>query len=167
MLFGFKEIQKTLSYFRSCHIYLSKKYPLLKSQNKKNEPFFIAVGFVRPHVPFVAPRQYFEPYPHEHMVLPPKVENDWDDIPPAGINYVTSLNGEMSEAQQKKAIAGYYASVSYMDAQLGKVLRALRDEGRRGAQGHGPGAHRHRLTSPGRRHVMAGVDRRHQRTGID
>ncbi|MCC5928170.1 MAG: sulfatase [Cyclobacteriaceae bacterium] len=95
----------------------------------KDKPFFIAAGFVRPHVPFVAPRKYFEPYPHEHMVLPPKVEGDWEDIPPAGINYITSLNSEMSEQQQKKAIAGYYAAVSYMDAQLGKILKALRDEG--------------------------------------
>lgn len=95
----------------------------------RDEPFFLAVGFVRPHVPFVAPASYFEPYPHEQMVLPPMVENDWDDIPPAGINYVTSLNAEMSQEQEKKAMAGYYASVSYMDAQVGKVLGTLEEEG--------------------------------------
>ena len=95
----------------------------------KDEPFFLAVGFVRPHVPFVAPKAYFDPYPHEQVVLPPSVENDWDDIPAAGINYVTSVNGQMSEEQEKKAVAAYYASVAYMDAQVGKVLKALRDEG--------------------------------------
>ncbi|GBF19865.1 choline-sulfatase [Arenibacter sp. NBRC 103722] len=95
----------------------------------KNNPFFLAVGLVRPHVPFVAPSKYFEPYPHEQMVLPPKVENDWDDIPARGINYVTSVNGEMSEEQEKKAVAGYYASVAYMDAQVGKILKALEQEG--------------------------------------
>jgi choline-sulfatase len=95
----------------------------------KNNPFFLAVGLVRPHVPFVAPKKYFEPYPHQKMVLPPKVENDWDDIPARGINYVTSVNGEMSEEQEKKAVAGYYASVAYMDAQVGKILSALKDEG--------------------------------------
>jgi iduronate 2-sulfatase len=95
----------------------------------KDEPFFLSVGFVRPHVPFVAPRPYFEPYPYQQMVLPPKVENDWDDIPAQGINYVTTVNGQMSEEQEKKAISGYYASVAYMDAQVGKVLKALRDEG--------------------------------------
>jgi len=95
----------------------------------KDEPFFLAVGFVRPHVPFVAPKKYFEPYPYEQMVLPPKVENDWDDIPAKGINYVTSVNAQMSEEQGKKAIAGYYASVSYMDAQVGKVLKTLEEEG--------------------------------------
>ncbi|MEN8117955.1 MAG: sulfatase [Bacteroidota bacterium] len=95
----------------------------------KNEPFFLAVGFVRPHVPFVAPKEYFEPYPYEEVTLPPKVEGDWDDIPKRGINYVTSVNGEMNEAQEKKAVAAYYAAVSYMDTQVGKVLKTLKEEG--------------------------------------
>jgi len=95
----------------------------------KNEPFFLSVGFFRPHVPFVAPKEYFEPYPYQQIVLPPKVENDWDDIPERGINYVTSVNGQMSEEQEKKAVAAYYACVSYLDAQVGKVLQALEDEG--------------------------------------
>ncbi len=95
----------------------------------KNEPFFLAVGFVRPHVPFVAPASYFDSYPHQQMVLPPQVINDWDDIPEAGINYVTSVNSKMSEEQEKKAVAGYYASVAYMDAQIGKVLKTLKEEG--------------------------------------
>ncbi|GLR19989.1 sulfatase [Portibacter lacus] len=95
----------------------------------KDEPFFLAVGFVRPHVPFVAPKPYFKPYPYDGMVLPKKVEGDWDDIPKKGINYVTSVNGKMSIDQQKKAVAAYYASVAYMDAQVGKVLDALKAEG--------------------------------------
>ena len=95
----------------------------------KNEPFFLAVGFVRPHVPFVAPKEYFEPYPFENITMPKKVEGDWDDIPKRGINYVTSVNGQMSLEQEKKAVAAYYASVAYMDKQIGKVLNALKEEG--------------------------------------
>ncbi|GAA5221885.1 sulfatase [Membranihabitans marinus] len=95
----------------------------------KDEPFFLAVGFVRPHVPFVAPKADFIPYPHDEMVLPPQVINDWDDIPANGINYVNSLNANMSTEQEKKAIAGYYASVAYMDRQVGKVLQTLKEEG--------------------------------------
>ena|SRR5690554_3208495 len=95
----------------------------------KDKPFFLAVGFVRPHVPFVAPKSYFEAYPYQQVVLPPKVENDWDDIPAQGINYVTSVNGKMSVDQEKKAVAAYYASVAYMDAQLGKILNTLQEEG--------------------------------------
>lgn len=95
----------------------------------KDNPFFLAVGFVRPHVPFVAPKAHFEPYPYQQIILPPKVENDGDDIPSRGINYVTSVNAMMSEEQEKKAVAGYYASVSYMDAQVGKILKTLEEEG--------------------------------------
>ena len=95
----------------------------------KNEAFFIAVGFVRPHVPFVAPKKYFLPYPFENIKMPEKVNGDWDDIPKRGINYVTSVNGQMSADQEKKAVAAYYASVSYMDVQVGKVLNTLKEEG--------------------------------------
>ena len=95
----------------------------------KDEPFFIGVGFVRPHVPFVAPKKYYAPFEYEKMVLPPKVPGDWDDIPKAGINYKTSKNMKMDLAKQRKAVGGYYASVAYMDAQVGKVMRALEESG--------------------------------------
>ena len=94
------------------------------------QPFFLAVGFVRPHVPFVAPKKYFEPFlPYDKLPLPPKVAGDWDDIPKAGINYKTSVNMKMDVRRQKKAVGGYYASVAYMDAQVGKVLDALEQSG--------------------------------------
>lgn len=95
----------------------------------KDEPFFLAVGFVRPHVPFVAPKKYFDPYPHQEIIMPEKLDGDWNDIPKRGINYVTSLNGEMSLEQQQKAVGAYYASVAFMDDQVGKILQALEDEG--------------------------------------
>ena len=95
----------------------------------KDEPFFLAVGFVRPHVPFVAPQNDFKPYPHEDIELPYNFEGDWDDIPQKGINYVTSKNAKMTQVQKQKAIAAYYASVTYMDRQVGKVLKTLKDEG--------------------------------------
>lgn len=93
-----------------------------------NEPFFIAVGFVRPHVPFVSPKR-FHAYPPESMVLPEKKASDWDDIPKPGINYKTSVNMKMDVTKQKKAVAGYYAAVSFMDEQVGKVLDALEKSG--------------------------------------
>ena len=96
----------------------------------KDEPFFLGVGFVRPHVPFVAPRSYYEPFlPYDKHVLPEKVPGDWDDIPKAGINYKTSVNMKMDVRRQKKAVGGYYASVAYVDAQVGKVTAALEDAG--------------------------------------
>jgi len=104
-----------------------KAIELIK-KHKKN-PFFLALGFVRPHVPFAAPKSYFDPYPFTNIVLPEKMKDDWNDIPKRGINYVTSVNGEMSLEQQQKAIAAYYASVSYMDAQVGRVLNTIKEEG--------------------------------------
>ena len=96
----------------------------------KEEPFWLGVGFVRPHVPFVAPRPYYQSFlPYDSMTLPEKVPGDWDDIPKAGINYKTSLNMKMDVRRQKKAVGGYYASVAFMDAQVGKVMRALKAAG--------------------------------------
>lgn len=99
-------------------------------EQHKDEPFWLGVGFVRPHVPFVAPRSYYPPFkPYDKMVLPEKVPGDWEDIPEPGINYKTSLNMKMDIRRQKKALGGYYASVAYMDAQVGKVLDALEKAG--------------------------------------
>lgn len=96
----------------------------------QDAPFWLGVGFVRPHVPFVSPRKYHEPFlPYEKNVLPEKIEGDWDDIPKAGINYKTSVNMKMDLRRQKKALGGYYASVAFMDAQVGKVMAALKKAG--------------------------------------
>ncbi len=105
-----------------------KAVELLKQH--RDESFFLGVGFVRPHVPFVAPRPYYEPFlPYDSIHLPPKIKGDWDDIPTPGINYKTSVNMKMDIRRQKKAVGGYYASVRYMDAQVGKVLDALEANG--------------------------------------
>lgn len=105
----------------------AKASQLLKEHRQDN--FFLAVGFVRPHVPFVAPADDFAPYPHAKIKLPPKIPGDWEDIPKMGINYKTSRNMQMNETQQRKGIAGYYASVSFMDRQVGKILASLKEEG--------------------------------------
>lgn len=105
-----------------------KAIELIQNQSKE-KPFFLAVGLVRPHVPFVAPKEYFSPYPWQSIVPPPVIEGDWNDIPKKGINYVTTQNAEMNYIHKQKAIAGYYASVSFMDAQVGKILEALEESG--------------------------------------
>ena len=104
-----------------------KAAELIKKHSQR--PFFMGVGFVRPHVPFVAPKKYYKSFPYDSMKLPGKLAGDWDDIPAAGINYKTSKNMKMDLEQQRKAVGGYYASVSYMDAQVGKVMKALEESG--------------------------------------
>ncbi|VTS02677.1 sulfatase [Tuwongella immobilis] len=99
-------------------------------QKKPDHPFFLAVGFVRPHVPFVAPSAYFESLPRwGQLELPKKIPQDWNDIPKAGINYKTSQNMRMSIDQQKKAIWAYYASVQYIDSLVGKMMNAVESAG--------------------------------------
>ncbi len=110
----------------------AKAVELIETFKDRDQPFWLGVGFVRPHVPFVAPKPYYHPFlPYEKMVLPEKFPGDWDDIPKAGINYKTSVNMKMDIRRQKKAVGGYYASVAYMDAQVGKVLDALDRSGLR------------------------------------
>ena len=110
----------------------AKAVELLNRYKDMEKPFFLGVGFVRPHVPFVAPRKYFEPFkPYDKLRLPEKIAGNWDDVPAAGINYCTSENMFMDVRKQKKALGGYYASVAYLDAQVGKVLDALEDTGLR------------------------------------
>ena len=109
----------------------AKAVELIGKFSKSDKPFFLGVGFVRPHVPFVAPEKYYEPFlPYSKMRLPPKIEGDWDDIPKPGINYCTSLNMKMDIRKQKKAVGGYYASVAFLDAQVGKVMAALKKSGK-------------------------------------
>ena len=106
-----------------------KACELLDKYKDMDKPFFLGVGFVRPHVPFVAPRAYYKPFEYDKMLLPKKVEGDWDDIPKMGINYKTSKNMKMDIRKQKKAVGAYYASVAYMDAQVGKLMTKLKQTG--------------------------------------
>lgn len=108
-----------------------KAVELIHRYKDQDKPFFLAVGFVRPHVPFVAPSKYFDLYAPEEIVLPPKIPGDQDDIPKTPGNRRTTANYQMNLLQQKKLVAGYYASVTYMDAMLGKVLEALKTSGQR------------------------------------
>jgi iduronate 2-sulfatase len=91
---------------------------------KTNQPFFLAVGFYRPHTPFVAPSKYFDMYPLDkiHPVL--EKPGDRDDIPPAALADRPKQR-ELTIEQRKEIIQAYYASISYMDAQVGRIMEAL------------------------------------------
>jgi uncharacterized sulfatase len=102
-------------------------------EQKRTEPWFLGVGFVRPHVPLVAPGRFFDMYPLERcepIRNPPGDENDLSPmfraIRPDLWNHM-----DMNEAQQREALRGYYASTSFMDDQLGRVLAALDKTGQR------------------------------------
>lgn len=93
----------------------------------KDEPFFMAAGMVRPHYPMVAPKQYFDMYPWQDIELPEVPAGDTDDIPKLGQPKVTNGNNPIGKYpdNQKRMWAGYYASVTFMDDQMGKILDEL------------------------------------------
>ncbi|MCM2374754.1 sulfatase [Aporhodopirellula aestuarii] len=96
----------------------------------KHKPFFLAVGFVRPHVPLVAPKKYFDLYSREEMETPLVPENDLDDVPGIIRNYKrNSTTYGITPELHKGLLQAYYASISFMDAQVGRVLDALEERG--------------------------------------
>ncbi|MEK6239593.1 MAG: sulfatase, partial [Planctomycetales bacterium] len=107
------------------HKTASKAIELL-GQNR-DRPFFLAVGMIRPHYPMVAPRQYFAPYPPEKIPPPETVENDLADIPRMGLAGTRNDSNPIGKhpENQQRMWSGYYASVAFMDEQVGRVLDEL------------------------------------------
>lgn len=93
----------------------------------QNEPFFLGLGFVRPHLPLVAPSRFFDLYPLDRCQPAQNPPNDIDDISPLFRSIIPNLWNHMgmSEAEQREALRGYYATTSFMDEQCGRVLSAL------------------------------------------
>ncbi len=98
----------------------------LLEQHRK-ESFFLGVGFIRPHLPFVAPSRFYDLYPLESLPLPQNPPDDLDDIPAAARAVRPHLwnHMQMDEPRIREALRGYYASTSFMDDQLGRVLAGL------------------------------------------
>ena len=91
----------------------------------RSRPFFLAVGFFRPHTPYVAPEPYFAMHPEERMPLVTGVEEDRRDLPRAALASGKPEQDAMTDAQRRQARQAYQASISFLDAQVGRVLDAL------------------------------------------
>lgn len=95
---------------------------------KHAKPLFLAVGLFRPHIPFEVPQKYFDLYPIDAVQLPKHLENDLDD---AHIHGRTSWHKWVTTNKQwRHLMQGYLASISYVDAQLGRLLDGLDASGR-------------------------------------
>ncbi len=95
-------------------------------KEKKDESFFLGVGFFRPHTPYVAPKKYFDLYPVEEMRLPYAPDGDRDDIPTAAFAHNCPVpNYNLEKPILLQALRAYYASVSFIDAQVGRLLDAV------------------------------------------
>ena len=110
----------------------------LKNLKATGKPFFLAVGFVKPHLPFNAPKKYWDLYDFNKIELPKnnqfqanvpnRARHLWGEL-----RYYKDIpkKGQVSNEMAKKLIHGYYASVSYVDAQVGKLIKGLDDLGMR------------------------------------
>ena len=90
-------------------------------EKHKDRPFFIAAGFYRPHCPFIAPKKYFDLYPLDRIPAPPFGREALAGAPPAAVQPNWNLDANIV----REAIRAYYASISFMDAQVGRLLDAL------------------------------------------
>lgn len=93
-------------------------------EEHKDKPFFIAVGFYRPHVPDIATKKYFELYPLDQVMLPKEPRDHIANIPRIALT-CRPLNYGLDEEKLRIFKRAYFASTSFMDAQVGKVLDAL------------------------------------------
>ncbi len=116
----------------------SKAIESLEKLSKSEEPFLLAVGFVKPHLPFTAPKKYWDLYDRERIHparnnvmpegMPSQAQHSWGELR----NYrdVPDAHDEpVDDELARKLRHGYYASVSYADAQVGRVLDSLRTLG--------------------------------------
>ncbi|WP_299461372.1 sulfatase, partial [uncultured Gimesia sp.] len=109
-----------------------KAIETLQKLNKQEQPFFLAVGFFKPHLPFIAPQKYWDLYDHDKIQLPENYKVP-QDAPEESIHNFGELRayagippkGPVTEETARNLIHGYYACVSYTDAQIGKLLAEL------------------------------------------
>jgi iduronate 2-sulfatase len=110
----------------------------IREFSKKDQPFFLAVGFVKPHLPFIAPKKYWDLYDRESLPLaafqqlPQGSPHDLAFYSNSGeLRAYSDVSkvGAISEAQQRELVHGYAACVSYIDALVGKLMETLKECG--------------------------------------
>ena len=96
---------------------------------KTGTPFFLAVGYYRPHPPMVAPKEYFNWFPKDKIETPFLPENDREDIPECAFEQKQSFFNFLPDTSAINYTQARYASVSFIDAQVGLLIEALRENG--------------------------------------
>lgn len=112
-------------------------------EEQHDQPFFLACGFMKPHLPWYVPQKYFDLHPVEDIILPETLSNDRDDLPPFGQKLarevLTISNGKnharhgedhdmvLKHKQWHRAVQSYLATISFVDTHIGRLLKALDD----------------------------------------
>ncbi len=111
----------------------SANWAIERLQKDQDKPFFLAVGFHRPHQPLYNPKRFHDLYPPESVVLPPTMADDLADLPRSGKEYALAPNTSglhKSVAQYgewENAVSSYLASISYVDELVGNIMAALKE----------------------------------------
>lgn len=97
---------------------------------KYDRPFFLGIGFLRPHVPLYVPQKWFDMHPIEGIELPPYHPDDLDDVPPVALQIndlpmMPSTDWAIENGEWKNIIQAYLACISFVDHQIGRVMSAL------------------------------------------
>lgn len=108
----------------------SADWAVEKLKMKQDKPFFLAVGFVRPHVPWYVPQKWFDMFPINSIQTPPYLKTDMDDVPKlaqriSDMPTMPTTEWMIETNQWKDAVQAYLACIAYVDAQVGKILDAL------------------------------------------
>ncbi len=105
-------------------------YGLEKLKEESDKPFFLAIGLVKPHMPFSVPRKWFDRFPLDSIQLPPHREDDLDDVPPAGVR-MAGPDGDhakiVASGRWKEAVQAYLATIAFCDSQVGRLLDGLEE----------------------------------------
>ncbi len=102
-------------------------------KKKHDRPLFLAVGFVKPHLPWYVPKKYFDMFPLDSIQLPVVPDDDLDDIPEAGRKMARPEGDHravISHNQWKQAVQGYLATIKFLDEQIGRLAGAVDASGR-------------------------------------
>lgn len=97
-------------------------------QKKHDKPFFLAIGLVKPHMPFSVPKKWFDMFPLDSIELPPHIENDLSDVPAAGVKMAKPEGDHakmLASGRWKEAVQAYLATIAFADAQIGRLITAL------------------------------------------
>ena len=108
--------------------YLMVDYAIEQLRKKHTQPFFLACGLFRPHMPWQVPSKYYDLFPLDEIVLPQVPDNDLADIPPAGIRMARPQGDHatiLKTDNWRYAVQAYLASIAFADAQVGRLIDAL------------------------------------------
>ncbi|GMV96385.1 MAG: iduronate-2-sulfatase [Phycisphaerae bacterium] len=103
-------------------------YGLDKLRSRHDRPFFLAIGLVKPHMPWNVPKKYYDLFPLEQIRLPPHCENDLADVPPAGVRMARPEGDHaamLRSGRWTEAVQAYLATIAFCDAMVGRLIEGL------------------------------------------